>query len=309
MSQFPYLRSACYTIAASFILFFLSACTILGAGGQAITPTPEPTSSIPDMQVVAPQACKVGEQNMIQVNEPQGDVIAWAPDANTVAYVASSHSSTWNVGDLNIIRAPLFSSAQQLATGVAGELTWSPDGQTIAYLGLRRSDNLYTIGLAYPDGRNSTDLFPTDAAKTDDYSSQKAILEWLDINRLRIMTSCGLDCMQKVDVDVQSGLSLPIGDPIQRAWGMWSPHTSQPTAIPTEVAGLPGQLNWSPDEKRIAYVDQIGNAWVINANSGNLYPLDIGQYGTATETDWSYDSQYLAIMVDQNLMIFSFNCP
>jgi len=48
---------------------------------------------------------------------------------------------------------------------------------------------------------------------------------------------------------------------------------------------------------------------VINAESGSLYPLDMGQYGTATETDWSYDNQYLAVQVDQYLKIYSFKCP
>ena len=112
-----------------------------------------------------------------------------------------------------------------------------------------------------------------------------------------------------MDFDVLTGISTQVGNPIQRSWDTWSIHTSQPALLPTEVAELTGQLNWSPDEKRIAYIDDRGNAWVINAGAGTLYPLDIGQYGTATETDWSFDNRYLAVQVDQNLMIFSFNCP
>lgn len=291
------------------LVFAVSACTILGAGSQESTPTPEPTSSIPNMQVVAPQACRVAEQRMIRVDEPQGDRIAWSPDADTVTYIASTQGTNWNVGELNILNAPLFDSADRLATGVAGELTWSPDSRTIAYLGLRRSDNMYTIGLAYPDGRTSKDLFPDETAKTDDYSSQKSILEWMDSSHLRVLTSCGVDCMQTMDFNVLTGASSLVGDPIQRDWNTWAVHTLQPAILPPVYASIPGQLNWSPDEKRIAYIDKLGNAWVINANDGNLYPLDIGHYGTATETDWSYDNQYLAVQVDQSLMIFSFRCP
>jgi hypothetical protein len=243
------------------------------------------------------------------VEEPQGDLIAWSPEGDTVAYIAATQGSSWNVGELNILSAPLFDTPVRLATSVAGELTWAPNATSVAYLGLRRSDNLYTIGLAYPSGRTSQDLFPDEAARTDDYSSQKAILEWMDSGRLRVLVSCGVDCMQTMDVNVQNGLSSQVGDPIQRYWDVWTMHTLHPTSMPTEYASLPGQLNWSPDDQHIAYIDDAGNAWVINANNSSLYPLEIGQYGTATETDWSSDSTYLAVQVDQYLKIFAFKCP
>ncbi len=291
------------------LLITVSACSIVGGGSQESTPTPMPTSSVPDLQVIAPQACRVADLRMIRVDEPQGDRISWSPTTDTVAYIASTQGSSWNVGELITLSAPLFNMPDSLATGVAGELTWAPDASAIAYLGLRRSDNMYTIGLAFPDGRTSKDLFPDEAAKTDDYSSQKSIQEWMDSNRLRVFTSCGVDCLQAIDFNVLTGFSSPVGAPIQRSWDTWSVHTYQPANLLAAFAKLTGQLNWSPDEKRIAYIDDLGNAWVINASGGSLYPLGIGQYGTATETDWSPDSQYLAVQVDQSLMIFSFNCP
>ena len=246
---------------------------------------------------------------MIRVEESQGDLISWSPNADTVAYIAATQGSGWNIGELNLLSPPKFDTPTRLATGVAGEITWSPNASAIAYLGLRRSDNLYTIGLAYLNGRSSQDLFPGEAARTDDYSSQKSILEWMDDGRIRVLVSCGMDCMQTLVLDLQTGLSSQVGDPIQRTWNMWSVHTFQPANIPSEYATLPGQLNWAPDEQHIAYIDGAGNAWVINAGGGSLYPLDIGQYGIATETDWSADSQYLAVQVDQYLKIFSFKCP
>ncbi len=291
------------------LLFSFSACTILGGGTQDPTPTPMPTSSVPDKEVIAAQACLVAQQRMIRVDEPQGDLIAWSPIDNTVAYIAATTGSSWNIGELSLLSAAKFDPPIRLATGVAGELTWSPDASAIAYLGLRRSDNLYTIGLAYPNGRISQDLFPDETARTDDYSSQKAILEWMDSNRLRVLVSCGTDCMQTLDLAVQTGLSSIVADPIQRTWDMWSVQNYHPSNLPSEYAALSGQLNWSWDEQHIAYIDKAGNTWVINVNDGNLYSLDIGQYGTATETDWSFDNQYLAVHVDQQLMIFSFNCP
>ena len=291
------------------LLFTLTACSIFGGEPGKATPTPMPTSSIPGLQVISPQACLVAEQGLIRVENPQGDLISWSPAANTLAYVASTQGSSWNVGELNILTAPLFDNPQRLASQVAGELAWSPNGFTIAYLGLRRSDTLYTIGLAYPDERPSRDLFPGEAARTDGFSSQKAIFEWIDDGRLWVYASCGVDCMQRMDIGVTTGLSTPKGDPIQRNRELWSVHTNQPMNVPSEYTELAGQLNWSPDESQIAYIDEDGYVWIINVGTGNLFPLEIGVYGTATETDWSYDSQFLAVHVDQNLKIFSLNCP
>lgn len=287
----------------------ISACTFFGAAPDVATPTPEPTSSIPDLRVVAPQACQVAQQDMIRVEHPQGDLISFSPIDDSLAYIASTRGTSWNVGELNLLSAPEFDAPIRLATQVAGELTWDPDGTTIAYLGLRRSDDLYTIGLAYPNGRAYRDLFPDEAARTDDYSSQKSILRWVNTGRLRVLVSCGINCMQTLDFGVLSGLSTVIGDPIQRSWDMWSVHTNHPDVIPPLYSGLSGQLNWSPDESHIAYIDENGYAWVINIQPGTLFPLDIGQYGTATESDWSFDGKYLALQVDQYLKIYAFQCP
>ena len=291
------------------LLLTLSACSILGGEPGEATPTPMPTSSVPGLQVIMPQACLVAEQGMIRLENPQGDLISWSPAANTLAYVASTQGSSWNVGELNILTAPLFDNPQRLASQVAGELAWSPNASTIAYLGLRRSDTLYTIGLANPNERPSKDLFPGEAARTDGFSSQKAIFEWIDDGRLWVYVSCGIDCMQRMDIAITTGLSTPKGNPIQRNWELWSVHTDHPMNITSEYTDLAGQLNWSPDESQIAYIDEDGYVWIINVGTGNLFPLEIGVYGTATETDWSYDSQFLAVHVDQNLKIFSLNCP
>ncbi len=290
-------------------LFGLAACTILGGSSGDSTPTPRPTSSIIGMHVVSTQACKVAEQDMIRVENPQGDLIAWSPTSDSLAYIASTQDTVWNVGELNILTAPKFDSPIRLATQAAGELAWSPDASSIAYLGLRRSDNLYTIGLAYPAGQASKDLFPGDSARTDDYSGEKAILEWMDTNRLRVLVSCGINCLQTLDVNVISGHTSLVGDQLEKFHGQWDAHVTHPSTIPPEFSKLEGQLNWSWDDQHIAYIDGAGNAWVVNVKTNTLYPLEIGQYGTATETDWSSDNRYLAVQVDNKLMVFTFQCP
>jgi hypothetical protein len=287
----------------------VSACSLVGVGADDPTPTPLPTSSVPGIAITPPQACLVAEHGMVRVYRPQGDLIAWSPTANTLAYVASTKDSSWNVGELTLLSAPLFNNPIRLATQVAGELSWSPKAIFIAYLGLRRSDNLYTIGLVNSDGRATRDFFPAEQARTDSYGSLKAILEWMDEARLRVFTSCGIDCLQGMDIGVLTGLITPLGDPIGSTPELWSVHTNQLSRVPAEYSDLAGQLNWSPDENSIAYIDENGSAWVIEVPTGSMYPLDIGTYGTAIESDWSYDSQYLALQVDQNLKVFSFDCP
>jgi hypothetical protein len=306
MRFFPFIKIYALLI---FFLIGLPACSFLGASSSEAISTPLPISSIPDFNVIPPQMCLVADLGMIRVEHPQGNLIAWSPVNDSLAYIASTQESSWNVGDLNQLSAPAFDAQVRLAAQVAGELTWAPDGLSIAYLGLRHSDNLYTIGLAYPDGRASRDLFPAEAAQTDDYSSQKSILEWIDTGRLRVLVSCGLNCLQTYDIGVASGLSTKVGDQLEKNWDMWTPHVYHPATIPKGLASLAGQLNWSWDERHVAYIDEKGSAWVVNVASSTLSPLDIGQYGTATETDWSYDNEYLAIQVDQNLKIFSFQCP
>lgn len=291
------------------LLLGISACSVISGAGDDLAPTPPPTSIVSGLQVVSPRACQVAEYGMIRVDNPQGDLISWSPKADTLAYIAPTQGSSWNVGELYIINAPAFDIPDRLATQVAGELTWSPDATIVAYLSLRRSDGLFTIGLVYPDERTSQDLFPGENARTDGYASQKAILEWLNEEHLRVLTSCGVDCMQGVDFDILTGVSAPTGDPVQPVWGMWSPHTNHPTVISSALSDLAGQLNWSPDERLVAYVDENANPWIINIESESIYPLDIGQYAAATETDWSYDSQYLAVQADQHLKVFSFDCP
>jgi hypothetical protein len=90
-----------------------------------------------------------------------------------------------------------------------------------------------------------------------------------------------VDCIQTIDFAILTGLASPVGSPTQRSWEVWTVHTNQPAVIPPAYAELEGQLNWSPDGNLIAYIDENDTAWIIDEESGTLYPLDIGDYGTA----------------------------
>ena len=301
------------------LLLFASACSVLDAGsagsadGQP-TVTPLPTASFPGFRTVAPQACRIAEQRAIRIDAPQGDLLAWSPVENALAYVAPTGSDTWMVGELMWLAEPGFDTPERMAVHVFGDLEWSPDGRYLAYVSLRPGEGLYTAGVVIPPGIAAPvsvprDLFPDEAARSDDWDSQKAIVGWSSDTHVLVLTSCGLDCMQPITVSVVTGLANASAPTQPRHWDIWDIRNNQPSSLPAEFASLAQQANESPDGLRVAYLDQGGGAWLADFAAQTQFPLDIGEFGTAYETAWSADSQYLAVRVDDRVFIFSFQCP
>jgi hypothetical protein len=288
-------------------LVFLTACG--GLGVDEATPIPLPTSSLPGLVTIQPQLCRLAELPMLRVDQPQGDLLAWSPEGNILAYLAPETGSTWMVGRLMTVSEPAFASPVELASYVAGDLAWSPDGSRLAYLSLRRGDRLYSVGVAYPQGGLPQDMFPGEAARTDEWSSQKAVLGWEDNNRLRTQVSCGLDCVQMVEVNVVAATQMPLGDPTQRSWNWWDYTLNQPEQLPVAYQDFMQKANWAPGGARLVYLDARLDAWVVNLEGGTQFILDTGGYLAVSETDWSPDGRYLAVQAEDWLFIFSSDCP
>jgi hypothetical protein len=288
------------------VLVFLTAC---GASDfeQAI-PTPLPASSLPGLVTVEPQLCQVAKLAMLRVDQPQGDMLAWAPEADTLAYLAPATGSTWLVGTLMAVSAPDFDTPQELADHAAGHLTWSPQGSALAFLSLRRSDGLFSVGAVYPQSGEVRDLFPGEAARTDEWSSQKAVREWRNEQSLLVQVSCGLDCVQRVQVALPGGALTPLGDPVQRPWDWWNYRLNAGPELPEEYLPLVQEVNWSPDGSRVVYVDARRDAWVILLDEQVQFPLATGGFLSVSETDWSVDGEYLAAQSEDWLFIFG-DCP
>lgn len=272
------------------------------------TPTPLPASDLPGLVTVQPQMCPLAKLPMLRTAQPQGDMLAWAPEAPTLAYLAPAPGSTWLVGTLSTVSGPAFDAPQELADYAAGHLTWSPQGSTLAYLSLRRSDALYSINVVYPQSGAVVDLFPGDAARTDAYSSQKAILAWTNEQTLRVQVSCGLECRQTLKIDLPAGTPTLTGDPTGRDWDWWNYRLNAGPELPAQYQALVREVNWSPDGERLVYVDARRDAWVIMLDEGVQYPLATGGYLSVSETDWSSDGAYLAAQAEDWLFIFG-DCP
>lgn len=302
------IRHARICLAAFFLpaLLLLTSCG--GADLEKSTPTPLPTSSLPGLVTVEPRLCQVAKLPMLRVDQPQGDLIAWAPEVDTLAYLAPETGSTWMVGTLMLVSSPDFKTSQELADHAAGHLTWSPEGRTLAYLSLRRSDGLYTVNVVFPQTRQSVDLFPAEAARTDEWSSQKVIDRWRSEQSLLVQVSCGLDCVQTVQVILSTGSLTPQGDPVQRSWDWWDYSVNPGPGLPAEYISFMQQVNWSPDGQRLVYVDRRADAWVVNVDEQIQFPLPTGGFLAISETDWSHDGKYLAVQAEDWLFIFG-DCP
>jgi hypothetical protein len=297
-------RHARISLAAMLLLALLILTACGGADFEKSTPTPLPTSSLPGLVTVEPRLCRVAKLPMLRVDQPQGHMVAWAPESHTLAYLAPETGSTWMVGTLMLVSGPDFETSLELAKHAAGHLTWSPGGRTLATLSLRRSDGLYTVNVVYPQSRESVDLFPGEAARTDEWSSQKAIDRWQNEQTLLVKVSCGLDCVQTMQVNLSIGSLTLQGDPVQRAWDWWDYSLNPGPELSEEYLSFMQQVNWSPDGGRLVYVDKRADAWVVSLDEQIQFPLDTGGYLAVSETDWSQDGEYLAVQAEDWLFIF-----
>ncbi len=305
------------------ILFFLAAFLAAGCGqgNAAPTETSEVNPAIPaaleritrtpsEFDIVSSDLCPVAEWETIHVSGLQGDLIAWAPGQAVLAYLAPKSDYSWFTGNLALASGKDFKS-QETITGqieISGGLSWAPDGRHIAFIAMRPSEQIYTVMAAASDGTDLVDLFPEDSARTDEWSSPKAIVDWADNEILDVVVSCGAGCDQPMQVDVSTGGRTPTGEP---GHGDIKNDYWQPTRniIDFEAGRFPDMIapNWSPDKKNVSYFDEEGNLWVLRRGEKVRFPIDTGS-SQAEEAKWSSDSRYLAVRTDRKILILSASC-
>jgi len=309
------LRSLLRVIRTRQIIIFIS-LTILLTGCSSLpgrlpsdeltTATPLPESSTDDgLAVQPPDACLVGEDNVVQSNNPLGDMLAWQPGEAKLAFVAPvGRSWGWGVGDAVIAS---LSSRESISTSnvrVAGDLTWSPDGTWLAFLALRASDDQYTVMVWQPSDGSLIDLFSQGAASSE-FSGYKGIVRWFGKNRLQISESCGVDCRQLIEVSIL-GVEQRIAQQIRQG-----EDTSLELALnhPDGFALFEDWVNpnISPDGRSVFFSDENDTAWIGYIEEGVKYPLALNN-GTPLESKWSDDSRYLAVRTEQQVLVFKLHC-
>ena len=68
----------------------------------------------------------------------------------------------------------------------------------------------------------------------------------------------------------------------------------QPRKLTDLGAGFRQNLNWSPDSKHIAFTDNAGRIFMIDAEGGKLTEVDKDEWGQRGQMSWSHDSGWLA---------------
>lgn len=304
--------------------YILAGCSM--PGDQAllrpqieVTMTPTPDSL--GYQAIAPGSCKISEWTGIQTDQRQGDLIAWRPGNNELVYIAPNSNSTWYSGNLSLASGESLNFHNVLADTILaqGDLTWSPDGEKLAFIAFRVDEGIQTV-MVYQFNTNAfVDLFPLDSARTDTRTSQKSILKWVDSNRVHILTSCGEDCQQIVEVNTQLMATEPISAAQRKNIGA----TFNPAGV-KKIDGLeltenvleydPDKFprgfsapNWSPDQSKVLYLDRRGLLWLLNLDDKTQFILDIG-FRVVNETKWSSDGQLIAIRAEDRIYIFQAQC-
>ncbi len=305
----------------NFVLFFtlvlgsflwLSACDMPSLDSLRPKPTvlvqtptvvlhPTPTS---DFQTVISPVCQKAEWDGTITQDGQGDMMAWSPKADDLAFMAQKNAS-WFVGDLAIVKGPNFSEVNDPypTTSVYGDVTWSNDASLIAFVALRQADGLYTVMVTRPSGSGLKDLMLGKVAKTDDHASPKAILDWPNLALMEVELTCGSDCLQTAQVNPTTG-SQTVSPDTRRAKDRLGGKIKT-YVLDYDKAVYPAMIspNWSPDGKKIAYSTDSGEIWAIDVQGGTRYPIDLNRSGL--ETKWSMDSRYLAVRTERVVTVYS----
>ncbi len=294
---------------AIFVIGSLTGCSSLPGGqkaDEAATATPLPAASSEDGYSVQPSdACLVSEDAVIKIGKPLGNLLAWQPDEDRLAFVAPvGRSWGWSVGDALVASIGAGEPVNTNEVQVAGDLTWSPDGVWLGFVALRLADNQYTIEVWRPTDGSLIDLFPQ-GATTDTYASRKGIVKWLDGNTLQIAESCGVDCSRLVQASVLGGEQRVLKEMRQVEDTSLQVDLNQPKGITLFANWL--SPNVSPDKMSVFFSDANNTSWIGNIEEQMKYPLDL-KGGSVQESKWSSDSRYLAVRTEEKVLVFQVDC-
>ncbi len=192
-----------------------------------------------------------------------------------------------------------------------GDLTWSPDGTWLAFVAFRPNEGLYTVMAVRADGSGLIDLFPTDLARNDSRSSQKAIIGWRSDSTVQVMVSCGEECRQAFDINVNEPSQVALTPTVVKDYTLLREYLQiSQNALTITPAAYPKNMvtaKWSPDERLVAYLDRRGILWMLSVEEKINYILDIG-LRDVYEIQWSSASDTLAIRAEDKIFVFEIPC-
>ena len=250
-----------------------------------------------------------------------GGIMEWADDAPIFAYVAPANRYWgWFSGDAVVLNfsdeakvpdefgnIPEGFSPYEISTTdlhVFGDFGFSPDHSRLAFTALRQSEKLYTIFVASYDAglKDAVDLFPDTLAETDEYSSDKSVIGWVNNNVVRVASSCGIDCERIYTADVRTG-TLTFEEEVRK-------HGHEGREQPNHIIEYDDRnypamnnANWSPNDQFLFYTDARYQTWIIREETKQQYLLPVDGRDVL-QTRWSADSRFIAIRFEERIEIY-----
>jgi WD40 repeat protein len=280
------------------LLSILAGCSALTSqmnrATQTVDITPTPIALPTQLSVqtrVESQTCQVAELVAIQTDKPQGDLLAWSPTGHELAFVEPVNQySGFYIGQVSVYDAvkkeSVFTSKDH---AVFGDLTWSPDGSSLAFAALDQATGIYTVKTVPLADGLEVDIFG-DAAKTEDYASQKGILSWTSESELIVTSVCGSDCVREYQYN-------PVSQTLNEQQDI---RYNENTSL-TLVNDLT-----SPDGKWMINIDNKNNNWLTSTLVNRISLLLAAT--SLKEEKFSKDSQYLAIRTADKVLIYQLGC-
>jgi WD40 repeat protein len=258
---------------------------------QAANPLPTQISG-QGLSVVGTSACQVQKMVSVQTDKEQGEMISWSPSGNVLAYITPSNEKWgWFVGNLVILDVDknnvLYTTSD---IRVAGDLTWSPDGKKLAFVILDPQAKIYNVEILDLENKSLQQVFSSEEAKTDDWSSPKGIHEWIDSTIVEVMSSCDVDCSRSYDFNTATS-QMTVGAEVRK-------QEDSSLSVNSEMT--------SPDGTWQLMIDTKDNTWM---SSTKKHQASIILADTAvSEIKWSGDSSYLALKIDESVLLFEPVC-
>ncbi len=285
------------------ISLLLAACSPVSdeQNGIASTPTAQVVADVSDgLQVIAAQACLVREEKSIQTDRLQGDLLAWSPLEEKLAFVTPPNRSWgWYEGDLIILDVASGEEQSTKDIKVNGDLTWSPNGEQIAFVSFRPAENHYSVMVYSVVSASLVDLYTT--AVTDEFTSRKGIVRWRSDQVLQVSETCGIDCVRFVEHNLASGQSAVLEETRQNENTSLQVPLNQPGVVPNRNWR---NANWSPGAEQVFFTDRNGVAWLGNLSDSTRYALPIDPTGVQ-ESKWSPDERMIAVRTAETVSVFA----
>lgn len=312
--------AACDTLLESFQQVDSQSATLTAM----VTPTSiPPTLDLKGNEVLEIENLEPYEVVCVSILEDRihGGIMEWAQDAPIFAYVAPSNRYWgWFSGDAVVLdfsdeakvpdefgNIPEGFSPYEISTTdlhVFGDFGFNSDHSRLAFTALRQSEKLYTVFVAtYESGlKDVVDLFPDAQAETDEFASDKSVIEWVNNNVVRVASSCGIDCERVYTADVRSG-TLTFEEEVRKHGHSGREQPNNVIEYDDRDYPAMNNANWSPDASHLFYTDARYQTWIIREDTKQQYQLPVDGRDVL-QTLWSADSRFIAIRFEESIEIY-----